>query len=618
MLREQQDVHEIKTKFCLLLGQTAANLFDFEMSSTMVSTSGETKGPTELYQDFSLEIKQASVSQCIDEHNTSVFEGVNKWNGQDAIMHRLVTKAPAVLHVHLKRFHNSTSKNFQKVMFEDDLIVQTSEGYVTYCLSSVLVHTGNFKSGHYFSFIKKQNSWFRCDDEVVSEVTQIDVFNANFGGRKKCEAIIQPTAYMLIFVLASAEETSDEPVIAEIMQHKYEACFALFNERYNEAMPQCPKLQAPQQKQNHSNPQEQRFLSSVQVQSLCENQRTSFEHSSANSNQLGLQPPAVLFNPSSFWTISKHIDVVHELNTMFDCEFAEHVNSRGTLIEIKPYADKRKSWGSAHHFVSATYVAKVYRILLAPTKPFSKKSQSLKELSVALHECAATEFVCDKKAWFRKVFGVVFHETDTAEPFLHIHICLIRTRLDSKDVTPIQASAAVVELLTSFGVMHGDGHVGNAKLRSDGVVELLDFERSFLTRSNHALIEMIKKYAEDPQSQKRVLQQMQHLGMDDTRFRFTKFVRDRIGHIFDITMDDILSVFKGKEFSSVTLSSWSEESSSQHKQAISQMESDIKKATNNSCDAMKAFADANACLVQGNWKRCITKEGTGAFAQFFE
>jgi hypothetical protein len=106
--------------------------------------------------------------------------------------------------------------------------------------------------------------------------------------------------------------------------------------------------------------------------------------------------------------------------------------------------------------------------------------------------------------------------------------------------------------------------------------------------------------------------------MNDTRFRLRKFVRDRIWHTFDITMDDILSVFKGKEFSSVTLSSWSEESSSQHKQAISQMESDIKKATNNSCDAMKAFADANACLVQGNWKRCITKEGTGAFAQFFE
>jgi hypothetical protein len=34
------------------------------------------------------------------------------------------------------------------------------------------------------------------------------------------------------------------------------------------------------------------------------------------------------------------------------------------------------------------------------------------------------------------------------------------------------------------------------------------------------LIEMIKRYAEDPQSQEKLLLQMQHLGMNDTRFRF--------------------------------------------------------------------------------------------------
>ena len=565
MLINQQDVHEIKTKFCKLLGQTAANLFDFEMSSTMITASVETKGATDLYQDFSLEIKQAStLSQCIDEHNTSVFEGANKWLGQDATMRRLVTKAPAVLHVHLKRFSyldDSPSKNLQKVTFEDDLIVQTSEGPVQYYLSSVLVHTGTCNSGHYFSFIKKQNAWFRCDDNVVQKVAKADVFSANFGGRRVMAKQNPPTAYILIFVLASAEETSDEPVIADIMQRKYEACLALFEKRYNEALPHqqppgCLELQAPQQTQDHSNPNEQQFLSSVQKQSLCgfsQYQRAFFKHSSAKSNQRGLQPPAVLFNPSSFWTISRHIDAVHELNTRFNCEFAEHTNSRGTLIRFQPHADKRKSWESAHHFVSATYVAKVYRILLDPTKPIS----CYKELSVALHESAATAFVCKQRSWSHDVFGLAFTETDADEPFLHIHICLIRTRLDSKDVTPIQASAAVVELLTSVGVMHGDGHVGNAKFRSNGsnVIELLDFERSFLTRSNDALIEMIKKYAEDPQSQEKLLLQMQHLGMNDTRFRFNRFVRGRIWHIFDITMDDILSVFKGKEFSSVTLSS---------------------------------------------------------------
>jgi len=58
----------------------------------------------------------------------------------------------------------------------------------------------------------------------------------------------------------------------------------------------------------------------------------------------------------------------------------------------------------------------------------------------------------------------------------------------------------------------------------------------------------------------------------------------------------------------------SDTSSIQHEQAILQIESHIKKKTNNSSNAKNAFADANARLVQGHWKRCITKEGTGTLA----
>ena len=94
--------------------------------------------------------------------------------------------------------------------------------------------------------------------------------------------------------------------------------------------------------------------------------------------------------------------------------------------------------------------------------------------------------------------------------------------------------------------MHGDCHVGNAKLRSDGVLELLDFERSFFPNSTNMgeMIHMIKQYANNPRTHDKLLGQWQKMGMDETRRRFRQLART--SNIFDIKMDQLLSLFKDK------------------------------------------------------------------------
>jgi hypothetical protein len=253
--------------------------------------------------------------------------------------------------------------------------------------------------------------------------------------------------------------------------------------------------------------------------------------------------PADVLQPSSFWTtLSSNMDVGHYLNIRYNCKFEEHTNEKGTLIKSRPQVDSGTlHWQDAHHFVSETYVAKVYRLLLHSSHD-TRSKEFISNLSKALHECAATAFVCDKKKWFHEVFGVVFHEADTS----HLHICLVRARLHSADLTPEQTSVAVIDLLKQFGVMHGDCHVGNAKLRSDGVLELLDFERSFFPNSTNMgeMIHMIKLYANNPRTHDKLLGQWQNMGMDETRRRFRQLART--SNIFDIKMDQLLSLFKDK------------------------------------------------------------------------
>lgn len=244
------DVTEIYNKFVNLLGVTANTLFGFTMDSHIICDNfkdDSSKGPDDFYNILTLEISSAgstSIANCLQSHNTSYLFGDSKWESrshglQDATLIRSWKKAPAVLHLSLKRFEysQSSSKILKSVTFENALEVVTLEGTAKYALASVLVHTGTCNNGHYFSFVKKQNCWFRCDDRRVTKASEREAIGANFGGSitNKTNKVLspsQPTAYMLIYVLESAEDTSAEPLISEHLKQKCKICVDYLQEKY--------------------------------------------------------------------------------------------------------------------------------------------------------------------------------------------------------------------------------------------------------------------------------------------------------------------------------------------------------------------------------------------------
>ena len=258
----------------------------------------------------------------------------------------------------------------------------------------------------------------------------------------------------------------------------------------------------------------------------------------AASEKEGSSPEIKVISHTAFWTESNDINVASYLSTRFNAKFEEHANVRGNLCQTTSHGDDSNSWTKARFFVSSNFVAKVYRILWNPDDPNEKTI-----FPQALHEAAATAFVCQRQKWHCEVFGVFHQGTNT----VYLDICLIQTRLHSKYLSAELVSSECVKLLKSFGVMHGDCHIGNAKYRVDStVVELFDFERSFLIRSNDktGMVSIIQQYARDSNSHTVLLERMKHMGMNTTRNRFTYFVSQHIKDIFNITLEQIVNVFE--------------------------------------------------------------------------
>jgi ubiquitin carboxyl-terminal hydrolase 7 len=125
----------------------------------------------------------------------------------DAIKgNRLVPEGlPKILQLHLKRFRHdwelgSVSKIndrfvFEKVLdlqsvFEDNCVEERKkkeeeEEWWLYDLQSVVVHVGEYGSGHYYAYVRpyvQKDEWYRFDDDRVTRVSFQDVEEDAFGG----------------------------------------------------------------------------------------------------------------------------------------------------------------------------------------------------------------------------------------------------------------------------------------------------------------------------------------------------------------------------------------------------------------------------------------------------
>jgi ubiquitin C-terminal hydrolase len=97
-----------------------------------------------------------------------------------------ISQYPNTFIFHLKRFVNANKKNNTNVSFEDKISFngichkdvlnkpQNSDSLqqkkLSYDLTGIICHHGGTEFGHYFSFIKRNEKWYRCNDNIVTEI----------------------------------------------------------------------------------------------------------------------------------------------------------------------------------------------------------------------------------------------------------------------------------------------------------------------------------------------------------------------------------------------------------------------------------------------------------------
>ena len=214
---EQQDSQEFwKLLLPALQKPDLTKLYSGTLEDYIVAMdgSGRERRREEAYLDLSLDLftdgEKSSVLSSLkkqfgEAEILSVAEG-NGWRpakGADKVDakkgYSLLQKAlPSILQLHLKRFNYDWNRDMMEKLndpfhfpLELDLS-QVSAGSneeleaPIYDLQSVVIHMGEFGVGHYYAYVRpniKSNSWYRFNDDVVTEVSFAEVIADATGGK---------------------------------------------------------------------------------------------------------------------------------------------------------------------------------------------------------------------------------------------------------------------------------------------------------------------------------------------------------------------------------------------------------------------------------------------------
>lgn len=175
------------------------------------------------------EVLPMDLTECLDRFTSPETLSADSYTcrkcdkAQEAEKRLRLHSLPPVLPVHLKRFSHSktlaqSSKVDTKIRFsftldlapytagpkqkqkqneqsnrtsrsdaQNDVDKGTAHPEPTYVLSSVIVHKGKIDNGHYISYSRQDDEWFRFDDSMVVQVNEKEVLGAE--------------AYMLFYVV---------------------------------------------------------------------------------------------------------------------------------------------------------------------------------------------------------------------------------------------------------------------------------------------------------------------------------------------------------------------------------------------------------------------------------
>jgi hypothetical protein len=248
-----------------------------------------------------------------------------------------------------------------------------------------------------------------------------------------------------------------------------------------------------------------------------------------------------IFSPpiTSFWTFTP-VNFLDYCQMRFNSRFRE-INPK-TFESVHPAGHPPFPPRGAIFFTDGNFVIKVYRFLWGKV--------SLEDLGQALHETAATAYVCERTSDYFIVFGVV----TTGICATYVNICVCRNVL-----VPANLSLncnPFLNLYQKTGVAHGDGHSGNVMLTrfTKSKTECIDFERSFLPLSEFSkeqIINTITSYYSaitDADRSNILKSEIDKQGLSHTRSNFRQFAKkclktDAPRDLFCHDIQDFLRLF---------------------------------------------------------------------------
>jgi Ubiquitin carboxyl-terminal hydrolase len=238
---EQQDSQEFwKLLLPAVHLQSLTDLYQgaFEDYIVALDGSGRERRREEAFLDLSLDVHPASGSEG-DGSIISIADGLQSLFGKPELLsasegngwrpdkggnavdaHKgstlMAQGLPPVLQLHLKRFQydwntDTTRKINDPVSFpltldlrdlcqnnkEETSTDSTStddDGSLTYDLQAIVVHAGEYGSGHYYAYVRpdvRQDTWYRFNDHIVDAVTFSEVYADARGGKAPIESAIQ-------------------------------------------------------------------------------------------------------------------------------------------------------------------------------------------------------------------------------------------------------------------------------------------------------------------------------------------------------------------------------------------------------------------------------------------
>ena len=261
----QHDVQELARILCdkleerlkgTSMDRAIQNLFEGQVENYIECMDIDYKSTKqEAFYDIPLNVRGFTGEPLLSLENAlreftavEVMEGDNAYDAESHGRQRArkgirFTKFPPVLSFQLKRFSFDYEK-LDNVKVNDRFTFPLEldldpflTGAGMYDLHTVLVHSGDVHSGHYYAFIRPSNAdWFRFDDEQVSRCSAFAAADDNFGGEdvfpvnyytgSPPKRVVRPrihSAYMLVYMKRSrVRELLARPSISEVQQRVLE------------------------------------------------------------------------------------------------------------------------------------------------------------------------------------------------------------------------------------------------------------------------------------------------------------------------------------------------------------------------------------------------------------